>query len=259
MTLARVQTVRKSTFAIAFVLLAALFVMAALNTNIASATTVEASETTRVFDVAHIDTLQYMVMPAGEFWIARISAEIADNEQLPATVELAVPQHAAVYRFNEVNAAHDFPANMEQRTENGFDIYRMTLTSERIIVLEYTLPGSPFEQTSDGPSINVSYTPFWPIRYLYLIAALPVDSAVTDPRFTFIAEGPDGEPAFAEIFEDAQAGQEYTTQIVYRANVSAGNDSSVPLVALAIFGGAAAVAVIMFFFFKRGARDYDDE
>ena len=281
MTLARVQTVRYFIVAAALLALSAFLATAALSTDLSYASEAKSTDGSagieaisgdidngaspegvtegRVFDVAHINTLQYMVMQSGEFWIAQISAEIADNEQLPAVVDLAVPQHSSVYRFNEVGEAHEFPADMEMRTEGGFDIYRTTLTNERIVVLEYTLPGSPFEQTGDGPSINVSYTPFWPVRYLYLIAALPVDSAVTDPRFEFIAEGPNGEPAFAEIFEDAQAGHEYTTQIVYRANVSADTDSSVPLVALAIFGGAALMAVIMFFFFKRGAREDDNE
>ncbi|MCL2402925.1 MAG: hypothetical protein FWC86_01625 [Coriobacteriia bacterium] len=218
----------------------------------------EPAQNTAPTSVAQFGTIQYKVIQVDEMWVGRVIVELADNEHLPATIEIAVPQHSAVFHFGEAGQ-EPFPAFGEVRTENGFDIYTAVMTHGRIATLEYTLPASPFEMTSEGPSVNVSYTPLHNAEELWLIAALPVDSAVVDPQFEFVASGPDGEPAFAYIVEDVLGGQEYTTSIVYIADAGERSTDSNPVVLAGLIVIMLAVAVVVFVLFRRNRSNYGDD
>ncbi|MCL2438097.1 MAG: hypothetical protein FWC99_03260 [Coriobacteriia bacterium] len=212
----------------------------------------EAIHDTATTQVAQFDVIQYKVLQSEDMWVARVIVQLAEHEPLPATIEVAVPQHSAVFHFGE-DGQGAFPSPLDMRIENGFDIYTGIMTQARIATLEYTLPVSPFEQTSAGPSINVSYTPLHNVEELWLIAALPPESAVTDQQFRYIGSGPHEEPAFAYIVEDAIGGQEYTTQIAYIANagdLTSPSDNTVALIILVVF--LVIVAAVVLWLFKRG-------
>jgi len=206
--------------------------------------------------IANFKTIQFMVSPLEDVWIGRVTAEIAEDVQLPATVEIAVPQHSAVYWFAEQNGT-EFPTPYQFRSENGLDIYTGVLTSSRIIVLDYTLAASP---AAAGPSMNVSYTPIHDVPELHLIAVLPQNSAVTDPKFEFMAEGPEGEPIFGYLIENATGGTEYSVNMPYRDNTG-GVSTSDPLVVagIALFVGLAAVGMFLLFRRNSAAHNQDEE
>ena len=210
----------------------------------------------RAARTADFDVIQFKLLQAGDMWVARVIMQLAEHEQLPAFIEVAIPQHSAVFHFGEDGHEPFSPDAYSVRDEDNFAIYSATMFQSRIATLEYTLPGSPFEQSDDGPSIRVSYTPFRDVEELWLIAALPPDSAVTDTRFRYIGSGPNDEPAFAYVVENAQGGEEYSTQIVYIANAGdrqRTDDNSLLVIALASLFSVAAIAV--FWFFRRGRRE----
>lgn len=198
--------------------------------------------------VASFQILQYFAMPHEELWVARITAELAETEELPAVVEIAVPQHSAVYFFGDGDW-DEFPHPYTMRTENGFDIYTGLLTKSRLVTIEYTLDASP---AAAGPSMNLSYTPLNDVEQLQLIVALPLGAAVIDPSFEDMGIGPDGEPAFAQFIDNAQGGTTYDVNIPYI--MTTGNPSQNPLIiggviaALAVFGG------LIFWLFSRSKR-----
>jgi len=231
-----------------------LFLFLASLLLIAAPSEVLAAQTNDAEDVpiAQFGVLQYMIRPWDEeTWIAAITAELSQNEQLPATIEIAVPEGVFVYFFGEVGGTQ-FPNPTPVRTENGLDIYTGILTTGNIVHLEYTLEGNP---VGPEPSMNISYTPLRNVGELHLIAAFPANSAVTDPQFEYMDSGPDGEPAFAYIVESAIGGQEYSISIPYRANV----DLSVsnPF----IVGGLVVIMVILAagVFWVFGRKKYDDD
>ena len=240
--------------------LSALLVIAVLVATIIGATAqAHASENVPAGHIAQFQKIQYWVMPVEEFWIARVSAEIDDFEALPAFIEIAVPQHSAVYFFGDGITGIGF--SYDVRTENGFDIYSAILTESRVALLEYTLNASPFAQTSDGPTMNLSYTPLRNVHELHLIAAFPIDSSVTDPRFEYYGVGPEGQPAFGYVIEHAFGGQEYSTTIPYITNVSGTATETNPLIVVGIIATVVFFAAIVFIFFRRGSiqGDEDDE
>ena len=210
-----------------------------------------ASENIPAEQVAQFQKMQYWVMPVEEFWIARVSAELDDFETLPALVEIAVPQHSAVYFFGDGITGTELFYDM--RTENGFDIYTALLTESRVALIEYTLNVSPFEQTSDGPTMNLSYTPLRDVPELHLIAAFPIDSSVTDPQFEYYGVGPEGEPAFGYIIEGAVGGQEYSTTIPYITNISRTATDANPLIVIGVIAVMVFFAAIVFIFFRKGS------
>jgi len=227
-----------------------------------SATAAEAQEAP-LEHVAHFTTLQYKVFPWEDWddlWVARISAEIDAHVPLPALVEVAVPEGAAVYRFGEPGGEiPDFDPPWQVRSENGLDIYTGVLTHGRIITIEYSLPDRPVATGSEGPAIDISYTPVNNVSELHLISALPVDSAVIESGFEYMGSGPSGEPAFASFFENAEGGQLYSTSIPYIVDASARQgDGNIPTV-VGIAGIAVMTAIALFFFFRRGASAKEDE
>jgi len=201
--------------------------------------------------VAQFQKIQYWVMPIDEFWIARVSAELDDFETLPALVEIAVPQHAAVYFFGDGITGAEFFYDV--RTENDLDIYTGLLTESRVALIEYTLNISPFEQTSDGPTMNLSYTPLRNVHELHLIAAFPIDSSVTDPQFEYYGVGPEGEPAFGYVIEGAIGGQEYSTTIPYITNISRTATDANPLIIVGVIAVMVFFAAVVFIFFRKGS------
>ena len=240
--------------------LCTLLVIAALAAAMTSATAqAYANENVPAGHVAQFQKIQYWVMPMEEFWIARVSAEIDDFETLPALIEIAVPQHSAVYFFGDGITGTWF--SYDVRTENGFDIYTAIITESRVALLEYTLNASPFAQTSDGPTMNLSYTPLRNVHELHLIAAFPVDSSVTDPKFEYYGVGPEGQPAFGYVIENALGGQEYSTTIPYITNVSGTATEANPLIVVGIIAVMVFFAAVVFIFFRRGnaQSDEDDE
>ena len=201
--------------------------------------------------IAQFQKVQYWVMPVNEFWIARVSAELDDSETLPAFVEIAVPQHSAVHFFGDGITGTEFSYDL--RTENGLDIYTAFLTESRVALIEYTLNISPVEQTSDGPTMNLSYSPYRDVPELHLIAAFPVDSSVTDPQFEYYGVGPEGEPAFGYVIEEAIGGQEYSTTIPYITNVSRTATDANPLIVVGVIAVMVFFAAVVFIFFRKGS------
>ena len=238
--------------------LGVLLVIAVLAATITNATAqAHANENIPAGHIAQFQKMQYWVMPVEEFWIARVSAELDDFETLPALVEIAVPQHSAVYFFGDGITGTEF--HFEVRTENGFDIYTALLTESRVALIEYTLNASPFAQTSDGPTMNLSYTPLRDVHELHLIAAFPFDSSVTDPKFEYYGVGPEGQPAFGYVIENALGGQEYSTTIPYITNVSGTATEANPLIVVGIIAVMVFFAAIVFIFFRRGSAQSDED
>ena len=202
--------------------------------------------------IAQFGTLQYKVRPWDEeYWVALISAELAEHEQLPATIEIAVPEGSHVYFFGEIGGVQ-FPNPTPIRSENGLDVYTGILTTGRIAHLEYTLEANP---VGPEPSMNVSYTPLRNVDELHLIAAFPANSAVVDTRFEYMGSGPEGEPAFAYIVEDATGGQEYSISIPYQADVDLSASNPLVVAALVIVMVVFAIGVFWVFGRKKPSED----
>jgi hypothetical protein len=144
------------------------------------------------------------------------------------------------------------------RTENGLDIYTAILSESRVALIEYTLNDNPFAQTSDGPTMNLSYTPLRDIGELHLIAAFPFDSSVTDPQFEYYGVGPEGQPAFGYVIENALGGQEYSTSIPYVTDVSNTVAEANPLIVVGIIAIMVFFAAVVFLFFRKGSRSGDE-
>ena len=201
--------------------------------------------------IAQLSTLQYMIRPWEDEWLVRISVEIEEFEHLPATIEIAVPEGVFVYLFHEVGGV-EFPNPSPIRSENGLDIYAGILTTGRIAYLEYILDENP---VGPEPSMNVSYTPLHNVGELHLISAFPVDAAVVDTRFEYMGSGPEGEPAFGYIIENASGGQEYSISIPYQANVGLSASNPVVVAALVIAMVVFAVGVFWVFGRKKPSED----
>ena len=238
-------------YLMALPLLSALLVTVAL-AAIMTGTTAQAHASENSI-VAQFQKMQYWVVPWDEYWVARVSAELDEFETLPAVVEIAVPQHSEVYFFGDGINFEEFPVPYQVRTEDGFDIYTAVLSTSRVVLIEYTLATSPFEQTSDGFTMNLAYTPLRDIRELHLIAAFPVDSSVTDPQFEYYGVGPLGEPAFGYLIENALGGQEYSTSIPYITGVGDTATEANPLIVIGIIAVMVFFAAIIFIFFRRGS------
>lgn len=203
--------------------------------------------------IAHFQTLQYFALPWDDVWVARVTAEIADFENLPAVIEIAVPAQSAVYFFGD-GENNSFPAPFSMRTENGLDIYTGLLTESRIVNIEYTMNASP---AGPGPAMNLSYTPIHDVDELQLISALPLGSAVIDPEFEDMGTGPDGEPAFALFIENAVGGTTYDASIPYIMTTDGPSPNNNPMVLVGLVAFLVIVAGAVIFIFMRRNKQED--
>jgi len=207
--------------------------------------------------IARFQLIQYKVMPFEDVWIGRASAQLDDLESLPALIEIAVPQNAAVYVLHH-EGSDNLLSQAQRRTEGNLDIYQVVINN-RIASIEWSLPANPLEISSDGPAMSLAYTPLRDVPELHLVAALPVDSAVVDPEFEYIGSGPEGEPAFGRVIYNATGGTEYLALIPYIENASGRQGIDNTVMAAAIAAGCLIVAIGMFALFKRSTKNNDED
>lgn len=141
--------------------------------------------------------------------------------ELPATVEFAIPAGSEVIWFSEISGgpiANDpeFTEPFNMRTENGFDIYTVTLEHYQSAQIEYRIYDNPVTQLSDGVySIQMQYTPVVDLPILRLMTNFPAGTTVQDPNVEFMGMDPEGGPIFFRIYTDIAAFQTVQDEITY--------------------------------------------
>jgi len=141
--------------------------------------------------------------------------------ELPAKVEIAVPQGSEILWFSEISGgpvANDpeFRDQQPTRTENGQDIYTVVLEHFPIVQIEYRINHDPNTRLGDGQySIAMEYTPATDTPFLRLMTNLPEESIVTDPEVEFMGQDSEGYLVFFRLFGDVSAFQTVQGEITY--------------------------------------------
>ena len=180
-------------------------------------------------DLSHFHWMQYKFFRAPDGYTAGIWAVLdPETTELPATVQVQVPEAAEVFWFGPVPEGgvtpespqfHDYHAYID--SETGMRIYTVTLTNSYELQIEHYFWGEafsfPVRTLPNGDHvIRISYTPLHDVETLRLAAFLPAGSMARDSnRVAFLGEGPTGDPAFAMTFVNAQGGNNYTAEIEY--------------------------------------------
>ena len=180
-----------------------------------------------------------------------VSGTLPDSVTLPAEVEVAVPEGATVAWFGELagtgNHADDPQREYElDRTEDGWDIYRSTVTEFRSFQIEASV--SPvFTETGDGSATGtVRYVPVMSAETAFVGVEVPAGSTPTSTAgFTLLGQGLNGE-VWGQPVTPFEAGQEATFEFAYGpggsgpGSASDGNTSTV--ITILVVG---AVAILM--------------
>ncbi|MCL2438262.1 MAG: hypothetical protein FWC99_04135 [Coriobacteriia bacterium] len=210
-------------------------------------------------DVAQFRLIQYKFFRAPDGYTAAIWGMLDPNTvELPALVQVAVPQGADVFWFGPVpegGVTSESPqfTHYHVYTDGENDIYTVMLTDSHDIQIEHYFWGEnfpfPVRTMPDGDhAIRISYTPLHDVEILRLAAFLPEGSAARDSaNVEFLGTGPTGDPAFAMDFHYARGGENYTAEIVYAPpEVTARhNQPTMGGGILAVIGTVAAAIVVV--------------
>jgi len=230
-------------------------------------------------DLAHFNWMQYKFFRAPDGYTAGIWAILDPEVELPATVQIAVPEAADVFWFGPVPEGgvhpespqfHDYHVYLDE--EHDLKIYTVTLTDSHQLQIEHYFWGSaflfPVSTLPNGDhSIRISYTPLHDVPALRLAAFLPEGSAVRDAEnVDFLGVGPTGDPAFAVTIENAQGLQNYTAEIEYvpaettaRQNQFGIEGGILTTLATVVASLAIGIGTVYFMLRKRRAHQHDEE
>lgn len=203
------------------------------NTNIPAAYGAESRLSDTPFDidpddVAQFHWMQYKFFRAPDGYTAGIWAMLDPEEELPAYIQIAVPEGADVFWFGPVPPGGVTPESLQfpdshiyHDVENGIYIYTTVLTDSHQVQIEHYFWGEafsfPVRALPDGNhSIRISYTPLNDVETLRLAAFLPPGSLAIDQNdVIYLGTSPTGDPAFAVEISEAQGLENYSVEIEY--------------------------------------------
>jgi len=225
-------------------------------------------------DVAQFGWMQYKFFRAPDGYTAGIWAVLDDDEELPAYVQIAVPEGADVFWFGPVPAggvtpeSPQFPdSHIFHDVENGIYVYTTVLTDSRQLQIEHYFWGEAFSfpvrtLPNGNHSIRIDYTPLNDVETLRLAAFLPEGSRVIDHLNVIpLGVGPTGDPAFAVEISDAQGLENYSVEIEYappeitaRQNQPTLTEGFVTVIIMVTVAITLALVFILFIRLRKGHR-----
>jgi len=188
-----------------------------------------ATETDTDAAVIPFEAINYFVARHFNAYSAAATGFLPPDTPLPATVEVAIPAGSEIMWFSEVSGGPiqndpEFTAPFNMRTENGLDIYTVTLEHYPVVQIEYNLDNNdPNERIATGQyRISMAYTPATDTPILRLMTNLPAETVVNDQDVTFMGEDADGYLVFFRIYNDVPAFQPVTGEITYNPPAGTG-------------------------------------
>ena len=204
-------------------------------------------------EVAEFSWIQYKFFRVPNGYTAGIWARLPLEVDLPATVQIAIPEGADVFWFGPVPPegvnpqSPQFPAShIYHDRENRLYIYTTVLTDSHELQIEHEFWGEnfpfPVQPLPNGDHvIRISYTPLYDVDTLRLAAFLPAGSEVRDTNnVQYLGENAAGELAYAVEFPNARGLERYQAEIEYAPPESTARSNQI-----GISGGIiAAIAVV---------------
>jgi len=223
-------------------------------------------------EVAQFSWMQYKFFRAPDGYTAGIWAILDDEVELPAYVQVAVPEGADVFWFGPVPAGGVTPESPQftdshifHDVENRIYIYTTVLTDSRQLQIEHYFWGEAFSfpvrnLPNGNHSIHINYTPLNDVETLRLAAFLPPGSmAIDQQNVMFLGESPTGDLAFAVEFSNVQGLENYSVDIEYAPpEVTARMNQPTltgGLVTVAIMIAIALIAALILILFVKTRRD----
>ncbi|MCL2402999.1 MAG: hypothetical protein FWC86_02005 [Coriobacteriia bacterium] len=236
-----------------------------------SALTAEAATgTTESSEVIPFDAMTVTVRRLPNTYFAAVTGFLdPETVELPATIEIAVPEGAQLIWFGEpsddrpIESAPRFE-NPDMRTVDGFDIYTATLQHEHQAQIEYNLFFNPVAEAGDGSYIlHMEYTPLTDLQALRFITNLPPgNQIVIDDDVEFYGLNGEGERQYGRTFWDVGAGRMITTNISYTApggmgtpNESRVSDGIIVAAVSTLVGVVAVLGIVLVAKRRRAANE----
>lgn len=213
-------------------------------------------------DIAPFSFLQYKQFRVPDGYTGAVMGILYPDVELPATVQIAVPEGVDVYWFGEVPEGGvnpesvPFPGALEPRTADGMDIYTAVVQNSHTVQIEFYLEGFPVRSLPNGNhSIQIEYTPLDDVGVMRLAAFIPAGSVVQSPGAEYMATSPTGDIAYAYSFIDIEAGQRLSFDIEYiPPEVTARENADGVAGGIMVVAGAllltAIIAIVMVLFMK---------
>ena len=210
-------------------------------------------------------------------FIAAATGFLDPDIELPVTVEIAVPAGSSLIWFGEpswdgpITADPRFEEPFNMRTEDGLDIYTVTLENYPQVQIEFNLAFSPVAELADGTqALRMEYTPLTELQALRFLTNLPIGSEVLDENINLYGFNEENEPQFGYTFRNTRAGEMYTITVLYQgdgAHSETGVIDGLLITAAILLVCLAAVLALVFITKRRRAaneewedfEEYDEE
>jgi len=210
-------------------------------------------------------------------FIAAATGFLDPDIELPVTVEIAVPAGSSLIWFGEpswdgpITADPRFEEPFNMRTEDGLDIYTVTLENYPQVQIEFNLAFSPVAELADGTqALRMEYTPLTELQALRFLTNLPIGSEVLDENINLYGFNEENEPQFGYTFRNTRAGEMYTITVLYQgdgAHSETGVIDGLLITAAILLVCFAAVLALVFITKRRRAaneewedfEEYDEE
>ena len=193
-------------------------------------------------------------------FIAAATGFLDPDIELPVTVEIAVPAGSSLIWFGEpswdgpITADPRFEEPFNMRTEDGLDIYTVTLENYPQVQIEFNLAFSPVAELADGTqALRMEYTPLTELQALRFLTNLPIGSEVLDENINLYGFNEENEPQFGYTFRNTRAGEMYTITVLYQGDGAHSETGVIDglLITAAILLVCLAVVLALVFITKR--------
>lgn len=197
-----------------------------------------------------------------------VAGQLPETTELPAEVQIPVPAGAKVQWVGELmggDGSGDFEVKYDKSTENGSDIYTLTLTKSRVAQVEGAIPPvTGFDGTTYVTSL--SWTPIADVPAGRISVRLPSSAAIAN-----VGQGEQGRllaadstySYFSKTVEEVKAGEPLTLQFAYTlsapSSTAGGTGGSNGLIVALIIALAIAVFALAFVAIRRKAAAADDD
>ncbi|MCL2745832.1 MAG: hypothetical protein FWE48_01890 [Coriobacteriia bacterium] len=209
-------------------------------------------------EITDFEAMTVIIRRLPNTYFAAVTGFLNPEVQLPATVEIALPEGSHIIWFGEPSEAGPIEADPrfedpDMRNEDGFDIYTVTLENEHHVQVEYNLFFSPATEAGDGSYIlRMEYTPLTDLQAIRFKTNLPIGSEVLDDDVEFYGMNSEGERQYGRTFRDTTAGRMITTNLTYTSprfqgtpNESRVSDGLVVTVVVMLVGVAGALGIVV--------------